>query len=41
MPKKKELISKLFRKPYPKNFSIRELDNLTGHIPEKNYISIR
>ncbi len=28
MPKKKELINKLFRKPYPKNFTVRELDIL-------------
>lgn len=28
MPKKKELIEKLFRKPYPRNFTIRELDML-------------
>ena len=28
MPKKKELLNKLFRKPYPKNFTIRELDIL-------------
>ena len=28
MPKKKELLEKLFRKPYPKNFTKRELDQL-------------
>ena len=28
MPKKKDLIEKLFRKPYPKNFTTRELDIL-------------
>lgn len=28
MPKKKELIEKLYRKPYPKNFTTRELDIL-------------
>lgn len=28
MPKKKELLNKLFSKPYPKNFTIRELDIL-------------
>lgn len=28
MPKKEDLINKLFRKPYPKNFTIRELDCL-------------
>ena len=28
MPKKKDLIDKLFRKPYPKNFTTRELDLL-------------
>ena len=26
MPKKKELLEKLFRKPYPKNFTTRELN---------------
>lgn len=30
MPKKKDLIKKLFRKPYPKNFTTRELDTLMG-----------
>ena len=30
MPGKKVLIEKLFRKPYPKNFTIRELDSLMG-----------
>ena len=28
MPKKKNLIEKLYRKPYPKNFTTRELDAL-------------
>lgn len=28
MPKKKELLEKLFSKPYPKNFTKRELDQL-------------
>ena len=28
MPKKKDLIEKLYRKPYPKNFSMRETDIL-------------
>ena len=28
MPKKKDLIEKLFRKPYPRNFTTRELDLL-------------
>lgn len=28
MAKKKELIEKLFRKPYPRNFTTRELDML-------------
>ena len=28
MPKKDKLIEKLYRKPYPKNFTIRELDQL-------------
>lgn len=28
MPKKKDLIEKLFRKPYPKNFTVKELDIL-------------
>ena len=28
MPKKKELLENLFRKPYPKNFTKRELDQL-------------
>lgn len=28
MPKKKDLIEKLYRKPYPKNFTVRELDML-------------
>ena len=28
MPKKKDLIEKLFRKPYPRNFTVRELDML-------------
>ena len=28
MLKKKELLEKLFRKPYPKNFTKRELDQL-------------
>ncbi len=28
MPKKKELLEKLFRKPYPKNFTVRDLDAL-------------
>lgn len=28
MATKKELLDKLFRKPYPKNFSVRELDML-------------
>lgn len=28
MSKKNELLEKLFRKPYPKNFTIRELDTL-------------
>lgn len=28
MTKKKNLIEKLYRKPYPKNFSVRELDAL-------------
>lgn len=30
MPKKKELLDKLFRKPVPKNFTKRELDLLMG-----------
>ena len=30
MPKKKDLIEKLCRKPSPRNFSIRELDLLMG-----------
>lgn len=30
MPKKKELIEKLCRKPAPKNFTKRELDTLMG-----------
>lgn len=30
MPKKKELIEKLCRKPNPKNFTTRELDLLMG-----------
>lgn len=30
MPKKKELIEKLCRKPNPKNFTTRELDLLIG-----------
>ena len=30
MPKKKDLLEKLCRKPYPKNFTIRELDLLMG-----------
>ncbi len=28
MSKKKELLEKLYRKPYPKNFTTRELDTL-------------
>lgn len=28
MPKKEDLIEKLFRKPYPKNFTMRELNQL-------------
>ena len=28
MPKKRDLIEKLYRKPYPRNFTIRELDAL-------------
>jgi hypothetical protein len=28
MPKKKDLLEKLYRKPYPKNFTVRELDIL-------------
>ncbi len=28
MPKKKELLEKLYRKPYPKNFTTRDLDAL-------------
>jgi hypothetical protein len=28
MPKKKELIDKLYRKPKPKNFTIREMEQL-------------
>ena len=28
MPKKKDLIDKLYRKTYPKNFTVRELDVL-------------
>ena len=28
MPKKKNLIEKLYQKPYPKNFTTRELDAL-------------
>jgi len=28
MSKKKELLEKLYRKPYPKNFTTRELDAL-------------
>lgn len=28
MPKKKDLLEKLYRKPYPKNFTTRELDML-------------
>ena len=28
MPKKEALLEKLFQKPYPKNFTIRELDIL-------------
>jgi hypothetical protein len=28
MSKKKELLDKLFKKPYPKNFTTRELDTL-------------
>lgn len=27
MPKKKELIEKLYRKPYPKNFTIKEAED--------------
>lgn len=30
MPKKKDLLEKLCRKPAPKNFTIRELDLLMG-----------
>ena len=30
MPKKRELIEKLCRKPMPKNFTTRELDMLMG-----------
>lgn len=30
MPKKKDLINKLFRKPSPNNFTVRELDALMG-----------
>ena len=30
MPKKEDLIEKLCRKPYPKNFTMRELDILMG-----------
>lgn len=30
MPKKSDLIEKLCRRPYPKNFTIRELDLLMG-----------
>ena len=30
MPKKKELLEKLCRKPVPKNFTMRELDLLMG-----------
>lgn len=30
MPKKKDLLEKLCRKPSPKNFTIRELDLLMG-----------
>lgn len=30
MPKKKDLLEKLCRKPSPKNFTIRELDVLMG-----------
>lgn len=28
MPKKEDLLEKLYRKPYPKNFTMRELDQL-------------
>ena len=28
MPKKKDLLEKLYRKPYPKNFTTRDLDAL-------------
>lgn len=30
MPKKEDLVNKLCRKPYPKNFTIQELDSLMG-----------
>lgn len=31
MSKKQELYAKLFRKPYPKNFTIKELDKLMNY----------
>ena len=37
MPKKKELINKLFRTPYPKNFTVKELDQLMGKCNCKKY----
>ncbi len=30
MPKKKVLLEKLYRKPYPKNFTTKDLDTLMG-----------